>query len=243
MESEFRSVLTSSCRSVARAVEKYEEEKSPSSMDSLLFQANQLYRLLLASCGDGQLPILEQVGQSISLLNEIVDSMEGFNHTGYTAPSFHTRGRPRFDIHREQIEHLLNLHFTCPKIASLLGVSLRTIRRRMTEYNLSVSGLYSDISEHELLETVKGIYNSFPNCGYRMMDGHLRQRGIRVTQAQIRNCMHLVDSEGVALRWREAIRRRKYRVAGPLSLWHIDGNHKLIRYEICLLRHAEISVV
>ena len=35
MEFEFRSVLTSICRSVARAVENYEEEKSPSSMDSL----------------------------------------------------------------------------------------------------------------------------------------------------------------------------------------------------------------
>ncbi|RMX42821.1 hypothetical protein pdam_00025611 [Pocillopora damicornis] len=26
------------------------------------------------------------------------------------------------------------------------------------------------------------------------------------------------------------VRRRSYQVQGPLSLWHIDGNHKLIRY-------------
>ena len=24
--------------------------------------------------------------------------------------------------------------------------------------------------------------------------------------------------------------RRKYHVPGPLALWHVDGNHKLIRY-------------
>lgn len=28
------------------------------------------------------------------------------------------------------------------------------------------------------------------------------------------------------------LRRRQYSVPGPNSLWHIDGNHKLIRYQI-----------
>ena len=36
-----------------------------------------------------------------------------------------------------------------------------------------------------------------------MMDGHLRQRGIRVTQARIRSCMHKIDPEGIIIRWRE----------------------------------------
>ena len=39
-------------------------------------------------------------------------------------------------LKKEQIEHL-QLHFTFPKIASLLGVSVRTVRRRMTAYGLS----------------------------------------------------------------------------------------------------------
>jgi hypothetical protein len=44
--------------------------------------------------------------------------------------------------------------------------------------------------------------------------------------------MQRVDPEGILLRALEmnTIRRRQYSVAGPLSLWHIDGNHKLIRY-------------
>ena len=86
------------------------------------------------------------------------------------------------------------------------------------------------MSEHELERMVNEIQSSFPNCGYRMMDGHLRQRGVRITHARIRNCMHKVDPEGVILRWRECIQQRQYRVSGPLALWHIDGNHKLIRY-------------
>ena len=105
----------------------------------------------------------------------------------------------------------------------------------MTDYDLSVTGLYSDINDPDLKKVVREIQSSFPNCGYRMMDGHLRLRGIRVTQARIRNCMHAVDPEGVALRWRQGIQCMKYRVAGPLALWHINGNHKLIRYVYIIL--------
>ncbi len=30
------------------------------------------------------------------------------------------------------------------------------------------------------------------------------------------------------------LHRRKYKVAGPNSLWHIDGNHKLVRWRIVI---------
>ena len=176
---------------VVRASEKLDEVWSPSSLDAVTFHVNQLYRLLLVYCDDDH--ILEDVGKSIALLTEIEDGMEELGHVGYVLNLIHSqtrRGRPKLDIHKEQLQHLLQLYFTCPKIAALLGVSLRTVRRRMTEYGLSVSGLYSDISNCELDRLVDEICGSFPNCGYRMMDGHLRQRGIRVTQARIRNSMH-----------------------------------------------------
>ena len=51
-------------------------------------------------------------------------------------------------------------------------------------------------------------------------------------QTRIRQSMRRVDPEGTLLRPLEmkTICRRKYSVAGPLSLWHIDGNHKFIRF-------------
>ena len=225
------STLSNVCTAVSRAAEKVEEEWSPRSVDVLVFLSHQLHRFLLLYCDNDQ--VLDDVGRSIGLLAEIEENMEEACHTSYVAnelPSQSRRGRPKFNIRKDQIEHLLHLHFTCPKIASLLGVSLRTVRRRMTEYGLSVSGLYSEISNCELVRLVNRIRSSFPNCGYRMMNGHLHQRRIRVTQARIQSSMHRVDPEGVTLRWREAIQRRKYRVSSPLALWHIDGNHKLIRY-------------
>ena len=48
--------------------------------------------------------------------------------------------------------------------------------------------------------------------------------------------MQRVNPEGCLLRSLDlktlnVLQRRKYQVYGPLALWHIDGNHKLIRYE------------
>ena len=42
------------------------------------------------------------------------------------------------------------------------------------------------------------------------------------------------DSEGVALRFRLPVRRRSYNVRSPNSLRHIDGNHKLIRWNLVI---------
>lgn len=90
---------------------------------------------------------MEEVGRSLALLAEIEEDMEescSVNYVPSLLPRQSHRGRLKFDIRKEKIEHL-NLNFTCPKIAFLLGVFLRTVRRRMTEYGSSVSGLYSDI--------------------------------------------------------------------------------------------------
>ena len=43
-----------------------------------------------------------------------------------------------------------------------------------------------------------------------------------------------VDPWGVQQRMRNILHRREYRVKGPNSLWHIDGNHKLIRWRIVI---------
>ena len=46
---EFRVAVTNSCIAVVEAVKKYDKERSPSSLDTLIFHSNDLYRLLLAS--------------------------------------------------------------------------------------------------------------------------------------------------------------------------------------------------
>ena len=61
------------------------------------------------------------------------------------------------------------------------------------------------------------------------MQGHLLQEGHRIQQHRVRESLFRVNPEGVSIRWASTVQRRTYYVASPLALWHIDGNHKLIR--------------
>ena len=90
-----------------------------------------------------------------------------------------------------------------------------------------------NMNDNELDDIVIGILKAFPNVGYKRMAGLLFARGIRLQQSRIRSAMQRVNPEGCLLRSLElnVLHRRKYQVYGPLALWHIDGNHKLIRYE------------
>ena len=219
------------CRRVRHVLVRYEEGREPEQLDCLIFHVERLHRLLLSlhvTTDD----IIEAVAVSLSLLEELNSSTSGACSHGYAVPVLHenSRGRPRFDIKPEQLEYLLTLGLKCPKIAEVLGVSLSTIRRRMTEYGFSVTSLYANITDQELDRIVSEIKQQFPNSGYRLMHGHLLSRGLRIHQARVRASLHRVDPDGVVIRWASAVVRRKYSVFSPLSLWHLDGHHKLIRY-------------
>ena len=174
--------------------------------------------------------MVEATSRALAVLSQHMDESE-VHYCGLQLHVMNTAGpgRPRYDVPQEQLEHLLQLNFDCPTIATMLGVSLRTVRRRMDEYNLSVRSCYSDIDDARLDHTVRELKQHFANSGYRMMDGLLRHHGIRVQQLQVRESMHRTDPHGTIIRLADLIQRRKYHVPGPQSLWHIDGNHKLIR--------------
>ena len=76
------------------------------------------------------------------------------------------------------------------------------------------------------------ILRMFPNCGYRRMRGFLRARGLHIQWSRIQGSMKRVCPEGILMRALQltTVERRIYNVRSPLSLWHIDGNHKLIRF-------------
>ena len=71
----------------------------------------------------------------------------------------------------------------------------------------------------------------FPNCGYRQMRGFLRARGLHIQWSRIQDGVRRVWPEGILMRALQltTVERRIYNVRSPLSHWHIDGNHKLIR--------------
>ena len=66
--------------------------------------------------------------------------------------------------------------------------------------------------------------------GFSMTSGYLRSLGLRVQRDRIRASISRVDPSNVHLRWAVVVSRRTYSVAGPNSLWHLDGHHSLINW-------------
>ena len=69
-----------------------------------------------------------------------------------------------------------------------------------------------------------------PMIGTRLTKGFLVAKGYKVQLDRIRESLMRTDPIGLVERRTQTVVRRRYQVHGPLSLWHIDGNHKLKRY-------------
>jgi len=56
---------------------------------------------------------------------------------------------------------------------------------------------------------------------------------LHIIGQRVQESMRRVDPGGILVRTLQLNprRRRRYSVPAPNSLWHIDGNHKLIRYQ------------
>ncbi len=76
------------------------------------------------------------------------------------------------------------------------------------------------------------IKTEHPNIGEVMLTGHLRSQNIVVQRQRIGESLRRVDPVGVVARRTTAIARRVYSVPHPDFIWHVDGNHKLIRWKL-----------
>ena len=93
---------------------------------------------------------------------------------------------------------------------------------------------FSDISDQQLDRLVRRIKLQHPYDGERLMIGHLAREGVRVERTRLRGSIHRIDPINTAIRRSVAIRRRVYHSNGPNHTWHIDGNHKLIRWRLVI---------
>ena len=107
----------------------------------------------------------------------------------------------------------------------------QTIERRMNEFGLQISNCYSDINNSDLESIVRNLTDEFPNIGYKNISGLLLAKGSRTQQDRILKIMRTVDPQGTLLHALSLriVHRRRYHVPSAQLLWHVDGNHKLIR--------------
>jgi hypothetical protein len=114
-----------------------------------------------------------------------------------------------------------------------MGVSRSTVYRTLDKNNLQRER-FSSISDEELNRVIREIKEVHPDVGEVMMMGHLRSRNICVQRSRMRNILHSVDRVGITQRQVTAINRREYYVPSPKYMWHLDGNHKLIRWKLVI---------
>ncbi|KAI7811048.1 hypothetical protein IRJ41_009739 [Triplophysa rosa] len=139
-------------------------------------------------------------------------------------------------VHPSILERHQSLDVTAEETARCIGVSLRTVRRKFAHHGLRKRDLYTSITNEELDRVLAELHHRYPNAGYKMILGHIRSRQLRIQKHRVLASLRRVDPEGMELRRLRlrTSRRRRYSVPAPNYLWHIDGNHKLIRWRIVI---------
>ncbi|KAK6997284.1 hypothetical protein R3P38DRAFT_3328900 [Favolaschia claudopus] len=149
------------------------------------------------------------------------------------------RGRPRVEIDPQFLSAALDLRGPTG-IAPEIGVSARTVRRSRTNEQGQVEVVHTStappvsvISDADLDQLVASTLEVFPQFGRRMIRGHLKSQGYRIPRDRI-TASYLRVHGAPAIFGDRQISRKKYRVPGPMSLAHLDGQHGLIRYKIVI---------
>uniref|UniRef100_A0A3Q1AXH4 Integrase core domain-containing protein n=1 Tax=Amphiprion ocellaris TaxID=80972 RepID=A0A3Q1AXH4_AMPOC len=195
--------------------------QQPLNLDYLEFLTR--HELILFESFSEQIGGITEITETLQNLHYLVQcnindsSMPIVEHETEVGPG---SGHPKIIIQKEHLKNLLDTHLPVACIAKFLGVSRRTVYRRMQEFDLSVRGTYSTMTDQELDIIISSIQSQMPNAGYRLVQGHLVSMGLRVQWWRMMASMHRVYATGIFSRLTE--------IGCPLSLVHIDTNHKLI---------------
>ena len=79
------------------------------------------------------------------------------------------------------------------------------------------------------------------HIGYRQMTEiiSLKYGGLNISKEHVRKALVNIDPQGVSMRKKKTIKRRRYETNDPLDVFHIDGNYKLKRFSFTI--HGRID--
>ncbi|KAJ7789361.1 hypothetical protein B0H14DRAFT_3094932 [Mycena olivaceomarginata] len=163
-------------------------------------------------------------------------------------------GRPRIYIDPDFLRWAYGQRSTAG-ISRFLGVGRSTVRNALIEHGIaqpqptpfqtdtagefppgienlappsqpttSFTGPVSEISDDDLDMLLLRLRTHYRRAGLSMLNGMLRRLGHRVPTERVRQSLLRIDPVRRIFE-RIRIRRREYRVLGPNSLWHHDGQH------------------
>ncbi len=173
---------------------------------------------------------INTISQLIDQMKAKIETLQDINSNSTLVFFQPTGGRHKIIVSEGALRLLRQEGFNWSQIAEIFSVSAKTIYRRRNEFNIPDDlPNYTNVTDVQLNNIVRGLRNEHPFFGQVLLMGSLRSLGIRIPRQRLRDSLQRVDTFGVLNRWSNILPRRVYSVAGPNCLWHIDGNHKLIR--------------
>ena len=141
--------------------------------------------------------------------------------------------RPSLDICEDDVRFFVENGFKETEIAALIGCPTRMIQRKLGEFGIEFN-CFSEITNGDLDDLVKGIVMRLPACGKRSIQTLLKVNGMILQRERVRESIRCVDPLGLETRLRSTLHHQQYNIASPNALWHTDGYHKLIRWQIVI---------
>lgn len=180
---------------------------------------------------------MQQQPSAMMVYNELVDLANQLSVPSELPNDYDNTSRHPMSIGLtlEQLEFLRRMRYSWKQIASMMNVSLSTITRRRTELGFVDGNVgYSSLTDKELDDIIRDLRKTLPYCGEKYLRGALRAKGLKVQILRIRQSIKRVDPMQTAMRHVLVTYRRNYNVPGPNALWHIDSNHKIIRWRFII---------
>lgn len=115
-------------------------------------------------------------------------------------------------------------------MAARFCVSRPTIYKLLRNTDIEHSQRFTVANDDELDRIICQIKEAHPNAGEINVIGHLRARKIRVQRQRVRASIHRVDPQGPSERSSRNFHPRVYETPCPNYVWHLDGNHKLVKW-------------
>ncbi|KAI9542475.1 hypothetical protein NQZ68_019157 [Dissostichus eleginoides] len=105
----------------------------------------------------------------LQLVTRITTEVDGRRTTVVVDRTVGERGRPKPVVSKDHLQNLIEMDLSVPCISKLLGISCKTVRRRMQQWGLSIRESYSKMTDDELDSLVSAIKEDSPNLGHRML--------------------------------------------------------------------------
>eukprot|EP00794_Sanderia_malayensis_P014819 gene14819-16359_t len=212
--------LLSLCRPVIQDLGVSLLSESDQRIEQILVRAKLVATMLYELVYQYDLPpnITENVQFIANYLMEKIESLaSGSKTTVQNCLKEHSGepGRPKFIVSQAQVEGLRAIGMNWTEIASLLGISVRTLWHKRQLFQNFMDMEFNDMSNDELDGVVAETIRISPSSGETMVAGALRSRGIKVQRWRIRDSMKRVDPIRKIARKLFLVRRRIYSVRSP----------------------------